>query len=106
MMYQCSWNISLFQNNILHLGDEGDEETSFYKIKLLFPAESQKNDRNNTPFMALESRERKEAGHVLYAFLILINPTADQCEKPRYPNVKKITPLLLPIESRCKQCNL
>lgn len=51
---------------------DGEKNTSPYKIKLLFPAESQKNDRNNTPFMESDSGEGKEAGHVLYAFLILI----------------------------------
>lgn len=64
-----------------------NKNASVYNIKLLFSPESQKNDRNNTPFMVSDSREGKKAGHVLNAFLILTFPTADQCRKNRYPNV-------------------
>lgn len=58
MMYRCSRKTSSSQNNIHHSGDRrAEKNTSLYKIKLLFPSESQKNDRNNTPFMVSDSRE-------------------------------------------------
>lgn len=70
-------------------GQEGRKNTSLYKIKLLFPPESQKNDRNNTPFMLSDSREGKEAGNVLYAFLILIYPLLTSAENPGILMFKK-----------------
>lgn len=51
------------------------KNTSLYKIKLLFPPESQKNDRNNTAFMVSDSGEGKEAG----MFYMLSPPRIARC---------------------------
>lgn len=75
----------------LGTGREG-KKYILYKIKLLFSPGSQKNDGNNTLFMALDSvagERTAKAGLVLYASLTLIYPTADQCKNPGILMFKK-----------------
>lgn len=70
-------------------GQEGREKnTSLYKIKLLFPPESQKNDRNNTPFMVLDSRGRK-LGMFYMLFSYSYTPLLTSAENPGILMFKK-----------------
>lgn len=84
-----------------------------YQIKLLFPPDSQKNDRNNALFMASDSRRwGKKQGRIRFPFISFFSSlhtlllTSAKNKKTGILMFKKITLLLAAIESNCKQCRL
>lgn len=67
----------------------GKKNTSLYKIKLLFPPESQKNDRNNTPFMVSDSGEGRKLGLFYMLFSYSYTSLLTSAENPGILMFKK-----------------